>query len=178
MRLVQIKNFKVTKSIYVSNEQLSELAHFEIGAHDILRDDDGDFVIIMSNRTKIYRINVTRDLVWNSTRAVDFLLAKASIELIECRTQNLNGQKIRCLIITNGAKNYEIDIPDISNDKNDSSDQTPDFEYSVEQTYYTSAGMYNPIRCSMSDRFFAVLYEGAHPGPDADGQHYQMVAVY
>jgi hypothetical protein len=109
---------------------------------------------------------------------VDFILAKASIELIECGTQNLNGQKIRCLIITNGAKNYRIGIPDIANDSNDPNDQKAEFEYSILQTYYTSAGMYNPIRCSISDRFFAVLYEGAHPGPDADGQHYQMVAVY
>ena len=159
VRLFKAKNFAVKKEILISNEELSEISAFEIKTYDIIVDTDFDYVLMLSNRTKIYRINISEEFVWKGTRVADFIEAKAEIMIIQCSNGDFRARKVDCLIITDGAKFHQISIDNASNDKSNENDCGL-LNYKVAVTYENSVGMYNPEMVDWYGDYFIILYKG------------------
>lgn len=159
VRLFKAKNFAVQKEILISNEELSEIQAFEIKTYDIIVDTDFDYVLMLSNRTKIYRINISQEFVWKGTRVADFIEAKAEIVIIQCFNGDFQARKVECLIVTDGAKFHQISIDNASNDKSNENDSGL-LNYKVAVTYENSVGMYNPEKVDWYGDYFIILYKG------------------
>ena len=170
IRLYNIENWSNSEYILISNEDLSQVYNFQFQAYDILIDDNNNYILVVSSFTKLIKITISSEFVWEKTNVVDFADAKAKILIVNCFNVERKNY-VNCFIVTNGNKFHQIKISDAKDhEKNGLT------ELEIVNTYYTSDGMFNPIACDYDNELLVILYDGAMYSPTEESR--QMIAYY
>ena len=172
--LYRFLGWELDKHTVIKDDDVSEIANFQINTYDVNIDKNGNFIIVLSNQTKIYYLLINQDFVWVSTKTTDFALAEAAIQLIKCFEDSNTLDHLTCLIISNGARFYQITF--VRANRHDAGGDNH-LDWFINETYENSATMYNPIKAALSRDYFAILYAGPSD-PTHPTLHIPTIAVW
>jgi hypothetical protein len=172
--LRRFRRWGLTKKTVIKDDDVSEISNFQINTYDVKIDKNGNYIIVLSNQTKIYYLLINQDFVWVSTKTTDFHKAKAAIQLIKCYNELDPEGQLTCLIISNGAHFYQITFRDPNTHDGDNDNK---LDWFINETYENSATMHNPLKAALSRDYFAILFTGPQD-PKTPPSHTPTIAVW